>query len=201
MCKSESNPPPPNRLLHMLTNRRPKTSVLTATKVLKAAKLLSIPIYVTTQNRARLGDTIPELRAHLPASLVREDVDKTLFSMWTPAISRHFPRPGPSGPCSTIVIVGIESHICVTQTALDCLAAGHRVYVLADGVSSCNREEVAVALARLRAEGAVVATSEGWLYERLGDAAAPEFRGAVALVKESAADTRAALQGLLASKM
>ncbi len=73
-------------------------------------------------------------------------------------------------PSSSIVLVGIEAHICVTQTALDLLKEGHRVYVLADGVSSCNKEEVGIALRRLRGEGVVVTTSEGWLFECLGDA-------------------------------
>ena len=48
----------------------------------------------------------------------------------------------------------------MTQTTLDALAAGHKVYVIADGVSSCNKEEIPIALARLRAEGATVTTSE-----------------------------------------
>jgi nicotinamidase-related amidase len=69
-----------------------------------------------------------------------------------------------------VAIVGIETHICVTQTALDLLAEGHKVYVLADGVSSCHEGERGVALERLRSEGAVVTTSEGWLYECMGDA-------------------------------
>lgn len=87
---------------------------------------------------------------------VVEHVDKTAFSMWVPEVARHFKRGEPS----EVVIVGIESHICVTQTALDALREGHKVYIIADGVSSCNREEVPIALARLRVEGAVVTTSE-----------------------------------------
>ncbi|KAL8795343.1 MAG: hypothetical protein Q9195_002213 [Heterodermia aff. obscurata] len=58
-----------------------------------------------------------------------------------------------------VAIVGIETHICVTQTALDLLADGHNVYVLADGVSSCNEGERRVALDRLRQEGATITTS------------------------------------------
>lgn len=90
--------------------------------------------------------------------------------MWIPAIASHFSSATPS----EIVIVGIESHICVTQTTLDLLANGHKVYVLADGVSSCNRAEIPIALARLRAAGAIVTTSESWLYECMGDAGIPE---------------------------
>lgn len=115
--------------------------------------------------------------------------------MWIPAISSHFTSP------SEIVIVGIESHICVTQTALDAIRAGHKVYVLADGVSSCNREEVGVALDRLRGEGVVVTTSESWVYECMGDAGIEEFRAVARLVKESGGDTRDVLGGLLSCKI
>ena len=93
--------------------------------------------------------------------------------------------------------VGIESHICITQTTLDLLRAGHRVYVLADAVSSCNREEIPLALDRLRAAGAVVTTSESWLFECMGDAAIPEFRAVSKIVKDSLQDTKTAVGGLL----
>lgn len=63
----------------------------------------------------------------------------------------------------------------MTQTTLDVLAEGHKVYVLADGVSSCNPQEVPLALARLRAAGAVITSSESFLYECMGDAAIPEY--------------------------
>jgi hypothetical protein len=94
------------------------------------------------------------------------------------------------------VIVGIESHICVTQTAIDLISEGHRVYVIADGVSSCNKEEVPIALARLRQEGAVVTTSESWLYECAGDAGIPEFKEIIKLVKETNQSTKEVLQNL-----
>lgn len=113
------------------------------------------------------------------------------------------------------VIVGIESHICVTQTTLDLLREGHKVYVIADGVSSCNKEEVPIALARLRQEGAVVTTSESWMYECVGDAGIEEyvkigepvdtrgplirsrrFRQIISVVKETHQSTKDVLQTL-----
>ena len=100
------------------------------------------------------------------------------------------------GGSSEVVIVGIEAHICVMQTTLDLLAHGHKVYVLADGVSSCNREEVPVALRRLAREGAVVTTSESFLYECMGDAGIAEFKAMSGLVKESKDSTREAMQTL-----
>jgi hypothetical protein len=141
-------------------------SILTTQKMIKAAEILSIPIYATTQSRSRLGETCAEL--NIPNAV--EHADKTAFSMWVPSIANHFSSSTPA----EVVIVGIESHICVTQTTLDLLAHGHRVYILADGVSSCNPQEVPIALARLRAAGAVVTTSESFLYECMGDASIPE---------------------------
>jgi nicotinamidase-related amidase len=91
----------------------------------------------------------------------------------TPEVKQSLESLNASGPLSCI-IVGIEAHICVTQTTLDLLRAGHKVYVIADGVSSCNKEEVPIALARLRYEGAVVTSSESLLYEVVGDAGTPE---------------------------
>ncbi|KAI6247143.1 Secreted isochorismatase effector Isc1 [Erysiphe necator] len=153
--------------------------------MLQAASILSIPVYATTQNRNRLGETCSEL--NLKNAI--ENVDKMAFSMWTPAVARHFRRETPA----EIAIVGIESHICITLTTLDLLANGHKVYILADGVSSRNREEIPLALKRLQAEGAVVTTSESFLYECMGDASIPEFKNIVNLVKEYNEDTKKAL--------
>lgn len=167
---------------------------------------------MTTQNAARLGPTVAELTPFLSHPLCKAQVDKTLFSMWLPSLTQHLPpSPSPSSPTSSpppvteIILLGIESHICITQTALDALSSSHdpnqhggtvKVYVLADAVSSCNKEEVPLALARLRAEGAVVTTSESWLYEAVGDAATPAFKQLIKIVKDTGPDTRAALAAL-----
>ncbi|KKZ64035.1 hypothetical protein EMCG_01696 [[Emmonsia] crescens] len=173
--------------------------ISTTTKLLKASKLLNIPIYITTQNRARLGTTVSEFDPYLdPAtnSNVRADLDKTLFSMVTPELKSYFPEQ----PLDAI-IVGIESHICVTQTTLDLLATGHRVYVVADGVSSVNPEERAVALARLRDAGAIVTTSESLLFEIMGDAKHTVFKQVSGLVKETGEETKRALGAFCGSKI
>lgn len=112
--------------------------------------------------------------------------------MWVPKIQSAFSVGGPRD----VAIVGIESHICVTQTTLDLLANGHKVYVLADGVSSCNKEEIPIALRRLAKEGAVVTTSESFIYEALGDAGITAFKGIAGLVKETKEGTKDAMQTL-----
>lgn len=75
-------------------------------------------------------------------------IDKTAFSMLVPEL--RYTLAERSQVPYQIAIVGIETHICITQTALDLLSEGHRVYILMDGVSSCNAGERGVALSRLR---------------------------------------------------
>ncbi|RAL63691.1 hypothetical protein DID88_003734 [Monilinia fructigena] len=139
--------------------------ITTTQKMIKASDILHIPIFATTQNRARLGETCVELS--IPNAV--EHADKMAFSMWIPSISRHFNSATPS----EVIIVGIESHICVTQTTLDLLANGHKVYVLADG---------------------------SVIYEVMGDASIPEFKAIATIVKESSASSKDVMSTLL-SKM
>ncbi|KIX05837.1 uncharacterized protein Z518_03810 [Rhinocladiella mackenziei CBS 650.93] len=157
------------------------------------AKILNIPIYVTTQNAARLGSTVSELTAILPKdSSAPVEVDKTAFSMMVPKLESQLPKHD-STPLS-VFIVGIETHICVTQTALDLLALGHRVYIIQDGVSSCNAGERPVALARLAREGCTVITSESLLFELVADANDANFKPISTLVKETKDQTKAAVE-------
>ena len=153
--------------------------ILTSQKLLRAASILSIPVLATTQQRAKLGGTCEELGIGTTYKPVA-DVDKTAFSMWTPdfvsamrQLQKKVPDPGARTHTGQtrldIIIVGIETHICVLQTTLYALAEGHRVYVVQDGVSSCNPEERRVALERMRQEGGRVTTSESLIYEVLGD--------------------------------
>lgn len=84
-------------------------------------------------------------------------IDKTQFSMCLRDITAQLPVP------SNIAIVGIESHVCVLQTTLDLLKYGYHVYVISDGVSSANKEEVPIAIARMRQAGAFITTSESFV--------------------------------------
>ncbi|OAP56341.1 hypothetical protein AYL99_09520 [Fonsecaea erecta] len=159
-----------------------------------AAKILNIPIFITTQNASRLGDTVSELTALVPEG-TPEAIDKTAFSMLVPELQSQLQSlTSSANEKLSVLLVGIETHICVTQTTLDLLAAGHRVYVIADGVSSCNAGERPVALHRLAREGAVVTTSESILFELVGDAKDDKFRAVSGLVKETKEETKQAVE-------
>ncbi|KAL6717028.1 hypothetical protein ACLMJK_004942 [Lecanora helva] len=175
-----------------------KCCISTAQKLIRASNTLSIPIYATTQSSARLGPLCSEL---IPTASTSNNhnpiytIDKTAFSMFVPELRYALSQRSPEQPYQ-IAIVGIETHICVTQTALDLLSEGHRVYIITDGVSSCHEAERGVALQRLRNEGAIVTTSESFLYECMGDAGIPEFKDIAGLVKDTKETTRAAVQTL-----
>lgn len=84
------------------------------------------------------------------------------------------------------------------QTVLDLLKEEvWDVYVIADGVSSCNKEEVGIALQRMRESGAVVTTSESWIYEVMGDAGIERFKEVAKVVKETSGRSKEVLQSLL----
>ena len=173
--------------------------VSTTQKMLKAAQILDIPVFASTQLRDKLGATAEELGLDTAEGVqTKANADKSAFSMWIPEIQKALKDL--SGTNTTekreIVIVGIESHICVTQTTLDLLREGHKVYVLADGVSSCNPQEIPIALNRLRAEGAVVTTSESFLYECMGDAGIEGFREIAKLVRDEKTRTGEAVEAL-----
>ncbi|KAJ5628710.1 Isochorismatase-like protein, partial [Penicillium lividum] len=165
--------------------------VSTTNKLVRTANTLNFPIYITTQSRTKLGETVSELSTHLQGPNVKADIDKTRFSMITPELSAKLPVESTE---MDAIIVGIETHICVTQTTLDLLARGYRVYVVVDGVSSVNPGERKIALERLRDAGAIVTSSESLLFEILGDANHEAFRAVSGLVKETMEETKGALE-------
>jgi len=96
-----------------------------------------------------------------------------------------------------VVLFGIESHICVLQTALDLLRSDYSVHVLADGISSCNKGERGIAISTMQQAGARVTTSESVLYQLMEDANDPRFKQFVTLIKEEKAQTLRATTNLL----
>jgi isochorismate hydrolase len=156
--------------------------VRTARFLMRAADVLDIPVVVTRQYPKGLGDTVGELletQESLTGSV--EVVDKTCFCCGEEvAFTSALEATGRD----QVVIVGMETHICVTQTALSLAGEGRSVHVAADGVCSRRDLDHETALARLGHAGVVVTTAESVVYEALGRAGTPEFKAVLGLVKE-----------------
>lgn len=146
--------------------------------LVQAACTLAVPVVVSEQYPVGLGGTIASIQEHLPANV--QVHAKTAFSCCSDAnLLEHIARTGRG----QVVVVGMESHVCVLQTALELVSLGYEVHVAADAVCSRNPENSAVALERLRTAGAVVSCAESVIFEWLRDAAHPKFRAVSTLVK------------------
>jgi nicotinamidase-related amidase len=77
---------------------------------------------------------------------------------------------------TTIVLVGVEAHICIYQTAMGLLDKGLSVWIVSDGVSSRTKADCEAGLSRMQAGGAVIGSAEMLIYELLGKAGSPKFK-------------------------
>ncbi|HGY89548.1 MAG TPA: hydrolase [Planctomycetes bacterium] len=148
------------------------------TSLLCGFRLLSLPVVITEQNPQGLGPTIAPLQ---PAVGEARVVAKTSFSCCgEPAFLdalRETER-------DQVVLAGIETHICVAGTAIDLLAQGYEVSVVADAVSTRLPHTHAIGLQRMTGAGVVPWTVEGVLFRLAGDSKCPEFKDLLRLVKE-----------------
>lgn len=167
-----------------------------SSKLLRGAQILKLPVYTTEQNPKALGATVEALRQHLPHDSP-SPIAKTRFSMVLEdgSTEKFLQEKG----VRNVMIVGIESHVCVLQTTLDLLSKGYGVFVIRDAVSSCNRQEVPTAVERMRLAGATVTSSESALFELMRDASHPNFKQISGLIKEEKDRTRSALEALIST--
>ena len=145
-----------------------------AATLLEGAKALALPVIVTEQYPQGLGRTAPEVAEHLPAGV--EPIDKVRFSA---AEADGFDLDGRD----QALVCGIETHVCVSQTAIDLLESGLEVQVPLDAVSSRTEENKRVGLHKMERAGAVLTSVETALFELLRGSDAPEFKEVQALVK------------------
>jgi len=140
--------------------------------LIRAAGILKIPTLLSTQYAKGLGATVPEVAGLLPET---QAIDKTLFSCFgSDVFCSVIKRLGSRR--NTLLLCGMESHICVMQTALGALNQGLNVHVAADAVSSRTELNWKIGLNRMQAAGAVISSTEMMIYELLGKSGTPAFK-------------------------
>ncbi len=146
-------------------------------KLVRAFRLLGLPVLVTEQYPKGLGHTVAEVKEALGPAEIPE---KTAFSsMGCAGVPERLQALG----AQSILACGIETHVCVQQTVHDLLAAGYPVQVAVDAVQSRHAADREVALRRMEAAGAVLTTTEMAAFELLADARHPRFKEVQALFK------------------
>jgi nicotinamidase-related amidase len=156
---------------------REQTVVAAARRTIEAAALLRVPVLVTEQYPRGLGRTRAEIDAALPPDATR--LEKTRFSaLGAPGLPERLDALGRT----QVVLIGIETHVCVGQTAHELLARGLAVHAVRDAITARFPLEDEVGFAKLTSAGAIPTTSECVLFEWLRDARATEFKAVHRLV-------------------
>ena len=145
-------------------------------RLLDAAAALGVAIAGTEQYPDRLSPTVPELKERLGAA-----PDKLCFSA---GVCGEIFERFKSEDRYRVLLCGIETHVCVLQTALDLAAAGFEIYVAVDAVGARQGVDHDTALRRMESAGVILTTTETAMFEWCRTAEAPEFKKISALAKE-----------------
>lgn len=162
--------------LREIRNREPV--LRSCALLIEASRILEIPTIATVQYREKMGGVVDGIATWLP-----EPLDKLCFSC---AGDTLFTRELAESGRRQILICGVETHICVSQTALDLLSQGFQVHVAADSVSSRADSTHQIGLDKMREAGVVITSAEGAIYELLAAAGTPKFKEILRLIKEFA---------------
>ena len=153
--------------------------VRNAQLLIRLAGVLKMPTLLSTQYSKGLGSTLPEVASLLPET---EPVEKVAFSCFGSEVFCRAVKRLP-GNRNTLILCGMESHICVAQTALAALREGYLAHVASDAVSSRTEWNWRVGLERMRSAGAVISSTEMVMYEALGSAGTSDFKAMLRYIK------------------
>ena len=145
--------------------------------LIQGCKLLELPIIWMEQMPDKLGATHPVIAEILEG---KKPVKKSSFSAWD---NTDFQQQLNDNQCKNVLLIGIETHICIYQTAVDLLANGYKVSVIADAVSSRTESNKQIGLTMLRDAGATLLSTEAALFALLRTAQHPKFKEIARLVK------------------
>lgn len=147
-------------------------------RALRTADILDVDILVTEQYPRGLGATIPAILEVVPSSV--PVLGKTTFSCWG---ADGFLAALEGRGTRALVLIGMETHVCVQQTALEAVERGYEVVLLADAVCSRRPQDRECALELMRTRGVSVTTFESLVFSWLTDSKHPCFKAVSALVK------------------
>jgi nicotinamidase-related amidase len=145
--------------------------VSNAALLVRSAGLLDVPVLQTQQYPKGLGTTVEEIVDALPSTV--RTFEKTVFSC---VAADGFSETLEQSGRQQVVIVGMEAHVCVLQTAIDLVDTGIEVYVVEDAICSRRLENYQNSLERMRQIGANIVSAESVVFEWLVDAKHPQFR-------------------------
>ena len=138
-------------------------------KLINAYQILEENIFVSEQNPFKLGATIPEL---LPKNGFKK-IEKMEFSL---ANGKEFLKELKNKKITNLIVCGIETHICIQQTVLDCLQKGLDVILISDAMGSRDMLDHKIALQRMTHKGAILTTTESIIFELCQTADRKEFK-------------------------
>lgn len=168
-----------DRLVHAMPARWLQGNIARMAKLTRAARALEIPVTVTEQAPMSLGRTMEWVRRELPDD--HPYLEKQEFSCWrAPAVRAAIEAAGRPH----VAICGMETHICVLQTARDLLAAGYAVSVVRDAVLSRNDVDFRTGIELAGVAGAVATSFETLLYEWMEAAGTPAFKAVSGLTRD-----------------
>ncbi len=144
----------------------------------KAADLLNVPVLASEQYPTGLGELEPEIVKLLPENAIR--IDKTCFSCME---HEGFVEALKETGRKQVILIGMEAHICILQTALDLTNQGFSVYVVSDAICSRQRENYETAIQRMNTAGVTVCDSESVVFEWLRDAKHEHFKEISDMIK------------------
>lgn len=160
------------KLVNMLKDENVKEQAI---KLAKAAGILNIPAIITEQYPKGLGETTKEIKDALPGA---KYIEKTSFSAF-----EEIKEALNEADRKQIIIFGIETHICVLQTAFNLIDRGYEVYVVKNASGSRNEDDKNSALQRLRHAGCQTVTTEMVIFELLKTSKHPNFKEVQSLIK------------------
>lgn len=165
---------PQTKLLDVI--RRGPTIVDNILRLLRLADRFDLPVILTEQYVRLMGPILPDIMAKLPESVLIQKMDFDCC-----AVDEFNDRLGET-KVKDVVLMGLETHICILQTSLSLKEAGYAVHVPQDAVDSRTKENWNVGLEQMRDAGVVISSTETVIFQLLGKAGTPEYKDMLRII-------------------